>query len=369
MAHALSKFFRGQPILTTRPGMGLIALLDGIGYEYIRRVRDAFVIKDRLALIIPDENIHVTLTQTTLHIASDGSYDPATLPHDLLHRMIVVARRAADEFGSFGTLRCTGELVVLGIQSPSHLAVVLKPENPTALQEFRKAVAQAVGNAMRAEAEAKPDVLNYDEETSSLVGPGWRLSNMGYIERKDYRMHATIGVLRTGNFNIDRELQRTLETVVAAQRRHAETSGQHPDWFHEVCAMATARNTEEEAELMMVHRMRYYDLYRTALAKMVRHQKDNCPFATHPEVVELTEKPDADPVLAVNKWGDLVKQNLEEVMRIILTRIGTDILANNPDYTSLVAEVAKVTGDVVDLSNINLRSVEYLRDHNVRARK
>lgn len=181
----LSKYFRGHPIHATRPGFGLVAALSGPGYEFIGRLRDAFIKEGNLILQVPDANIHVTLAQATLVIDQDGSYDPATLPHDLLHRMLQVARRAAAASPSCGNFVCTGRLVVLGREIPSHLAVEVKPIDPAALKAFQANVSAALRDAMMLEAAGTSSaVMRYDEDSSTLVGRGWKLQLWLHQERR-----------------------------------------------------------------------------------------------------------------------------------------------------------------------------------------
>lgn len=376
----LSKYFRGHPITSTRPGFGLVATLGGPGLDFILRVRDAFIAENRLVLKTLDSDMHITLTQTTLFIDEDR-YDPATLPHDLLPRMLEVAKRAAStsisSLSSCGDFICTGRLIVLGRECPSHIAVEVKPVDPVALRAFRTNVASALREAMIREAQESPNgVLKYDEANCSLVGPGWRLSDRGYLERSDYRTHVTLGVMRTGKDSLDRIIGDSLEEVVAAQQAHYDTSGEDPNVFHGVCG-GCENDDDNERKRKMDKRREYYEKYRTALAAMVSHRKKHCPFAAHPSVLAAMDN-EEDPVAPINAWNRLVTETLNDIMKPFIVNSAVAAISqgnNNPpsyeeatrrsdagpednvDNTGLIINVLEITGDVVDLSNVNLRSV------------
>lgn len=402
-----------------------MASLGGPGYDFIVRVRDAFLGEDRLVLKSPNESLHIKLTQTTLFI-DQTQYVPATLPHDLLPRTLQVARRVAAASGaSCGDFVCMGRLIVLGRERPSHLAVEVKPVTPEALHMFRANIGLALRHAMMKEAEANPEILSYEDGSSSLVGRGWKLSHRGYLERADHRTHVTLGVLRTGSKYIDASLCESLEKIVAFQGEFIESHSGNPNVFHETYLSAVLTAGDDaivgNADVERVGKMEllkmYYMTYRTYLGRMAEHRRETCPVASHESVLAVMVK-SSDPVEHFNAWSALVAADINESMKafiagaaidairhhtrrhgVVEANIGMignepasevasgaasdttssneagkaavseatseatgethqdirDVLKNAP-VSALLIRVRDITGDVVDLSNVNLRS-------------
>ncbi|KAK8764305.1 hypothetical protein V5799_033080 [Amblyomma americanum] len=160
-------------------------------------------------------------------------------------------------------------------------------------------------------------------------------------------MHVTLGVLRTGDERINSALASGIDRIVADQIDYdGET-----DVFHERC--------EDVAK--MNRRNRHYELYRNALASMVEHRKKYCQFV---RTVDFG----GDPVVALNNWSSLVANSLNESMQPFLFRVADEALGttdsgrNTPPILDLeevcfTLNVREISGDVIDLSNVNLRSI------------
>lgn len=200
MQAQVSNYFRGNPICNTKPSFGIVASLNPNNVAL--KIRDKFINSARLVLSSPDTSMHVTLFQANLEL-DKSCYQPASLPTDLLASLLngTMEKTRNLEVGDFYV---TGKLLVLGRDCPSHLALEVLPQNPDAVITFRRAAMTALKEEMKSVAQKMVEnQLSYDDSVPALSGPGWRVTARGFLERPDYRMHVTLGVLASGNEAID----------------------------------------------------------------------------------------------------------------------------------------------------------------------
>lgn len=205
-----SASFDGISICNTRPGFGVILRIRGNQSIHTARdrLRDLFVLQTR------DDAFHITLFQVRIDF-NEEVYNPASLPNDLLislkahlGRVLGNTIKEAEEVICKSCVRVLDQWLLLGTMYPSHLAVQVDYGDVAgAVDELKARIHQAALEWMTQVSYVlhrrgfKGDVI--DGLTGiALCSDGWQLV-VAYTGNKDYRAHITLGVLATGDREVD----------------------------------------------------------------------------------------------------------------------------------------------------------------------
>lgn len=206
---SVSRSFDNTVIQLTRPGFGTIALI--APNQLIHRLRDQLA--DKLLLRTRNELMHITIFQVFITFTND--YDSSTLPANLLtvfqdymNEQLREQIQEIDDHIREKTVQIAKEWLILGKDMPSHLAIRVhcRPLDEFLFPLKRKAneLGQAWMSALsRALTEHHIDgKMNISSVGAVVHSKGWNLS-IGYTANVDYKTHVTLGILPTGDFEMD----------------------------------------------------------------------------------------------------------------------------------------------------------------------
>ncbi|KAH7940827.1 hypothetical protein HPB49_006501 [Dermacentor silvarum] len=301
--------FDGISICNTRPGFGVILRIRANQSIHTARdrLRDLFVLQTR------DDAFHITLFQVRIDF-DEEVYNPAALPNDLLislkahlGRVLGNTIKEAEEVICKSCVRVLDQWLLLGTMYPSHLAVQVDYGDVAgAVDELKARIHQAALEWMTQASYVlhrrgfKGDVIDGLTGTA-LCSDGWQLV-VAYTGSKDYRAHITLGILTTG----DRELD---DLLVKA----------HSDVSRRVDPVFSTTNCTTTNDPSLIKRLRTHCAIK--FRELKSHSTDDFPclhFAVKHVDDHDTETNEVNPTV-FREWGSFLLRDLQSHLKKAFT--------------------------------------------------
>jgi hypothetical protein len=191
----------------------MIALIEPS--QIVHRLRDK--VTDKLLLRTRDTIMHVTIFQ--VFIVFDKDYDPNTLPPNLLkvfqeyidEQLQNQIQEVKQHIGET-TVQATKEWLIIGKDMPSHLAIRVHCRQLDDLLFNLKHKANELGQAWMSllaqelKERQMGGQMGMNPTGATIQGKGWTLI-IGYTANVDYKTHVTLGILPTGDPEMDNLLK------------------------------------------------------------------------------------------------------------------------------------------------------------------
>lgn len=346
---AVTTVFDRVDVRHTRPGFGVLAMLKP--GQQVHKIRDACA-SQFLLMKSRDEAMHMTVFQVFMEFDPE-TYRHDTLPNNILHTFRdFIYDAVSDDLDKLKAdldklrLTLTGEWIVIGRVYPSHIALVAEcrdlAEAIKKLQVKCTLAAQTFMGALvcQMSRENKKSVMVNEKSGTTLRGDGWSIT-IGYTERTDYKMHITIGMLPTGDPDVD---LRILQLNANAGREiDPKFRMGRPDRKIE------ALKKQVDADLIMVQKRKLLELDPQNLTE----------YSELRSQVELAhaDKPVDVHAGVVNEWGRYEMSKIGDRLRSMLPQKLLDFAEGDgesaePDADPRAVYVSEFSGGIIDTYRI-----------------